>query len=61
MGLLSWIVLAVVWVAASAGTGYILALLARRLHPGLNLVRLWFFYTLLMAVLVAIVLLIGWL
>lgn len=47
--------------AASAGTGFLLALLARRLHPSLSLVRLWFFYTVLMAFLVAAVFIIGWL
>jgi hypothetical protein len=58
MEILPWLVLAVLWVLASVGSGFLLALLARRLHPSLNLVRLWFFYTILMAVLVAIVLLI---
>ena len=61
MGPLSLVVLSAVWVAASTGTGFLLALLARRLHPGLSLIKLWFFYTVLMAVLVAIVFLIGWL
>lgn len=60
MGPLSLVVLSAVWVAASTGTGFLLALLARRLHPGLSLIKLWFFYTVLMAVLVAIVFLIGW-
>lgn len=60
MGSLSLVVLSAVWVAASTGTGFLLALLARRLHPGLSLIKLWFFYTVLMAVLVAIVFLIGW-
>ena len=53
-------VLCLVWVAAASGTGFLLALLARRIHPGLNLVRLWFFYTVLMALLVAFVLLLVW-
>jgi hypothetical protein len=53
-------VLGLVWVAAASGTGFLLALLARRIHPGLSLVKLWFFYTVLMALLVAFVLLIGW-
>jgi hypothetical protein len=52
-------VLLVVWVAASCGTGYLLALLARRIHTGLSLARLWLFYTVLMAVLVAAVFMIG--
>jgi len=54
------VVLSAVWVAAATGTGFLLALLARRLHPGLSLTKLWFFYTVLMAVLVAVVFLIGW-
>ena len=57
---LSLVVLSAVWVAAATGTGFLLALLARRLHPGLSLTKLWFFYTVLMAVLVAVVFLIGW-
>jgi hypothetical protein len=60
VSLFSTFVLSGVWVAASAGTGFLLALLARRLHPSLSLVKLWFFYTILMAVLVALVFLIGW-
>jgi len=53
-------VLSVVWMAASSGTGFLLALLARRVHPGLSLVKLWLFYTVLMAILVAVVFLIAW-
>jgi hypothetical protein len=54
-------VLALVWVAAASGTGFLLALLARRIHPSLSLVKLWFFYSVLMALLVAFVFLMGWL
>lgn len=57
---LALLILALVWMAASAGTGFLLALLARRIHPSLSMVRLWFFYTILMAVLAAVVLLVGW-
>ena len=46
--------------AASSGTGFLLALLARRVHPGLSLGKLWLFYTVLMAFLVAVVFLIAW-
>ena len=60
MDLIPLSVLSVVWVAACSGTGLLLALLARRIHPDLSLTKLWFFYTILMAVLVAFVLLIGW-
>jgi len=48
-----------VWLVAASGTGILLALLARRLHPSLSLVKLWFFYTLLMAFLVGFVFLLG--
>jgi hypothetical protein len=54
------LVLALVWVAAASLTGFLLAILARRIHHGLSLVRLWFFYTVLMATLVAFVFLITW-
>lgn len=60
MEFFSWVVLSLVWILAASGTGLLLAQLARRLHPGLDLVKLWFFYTVLMGVLVAIVFLIGW-
>jgi hypothetical protein len=46
--------------AAASGTGFLLALLARRIHPSLSLLKLWFFYTVLMGLLVAVVLIIGW-
>jgi len=57
---LSLVVLSAVWMAASSGTGFLLALLARRVHSGLSLVKLWLFYTVLMAMLVAVVFLIIW-
>ena len=57
---LALIVLLLVWSLASSATGFLLALLGKRLHPGLSLSKLWIFYTVLMAALVAIVLLIGW-
>ncbi len=60
MTTLEWLVLLAVWVTASSGTGYLLALLAKRIHPGLSLRKLWAFYTVLMASLVAVVFLIGW-
>lgn len=57
----AYAVLAGVWVASSLGTGWILALLARRIHPALSLLKLWVFYSILMAFLVAVVFLVGWL
>jgi hypothetical protein len=60
MDTLTWLLLSGVWMAASSGTGFHLALLAKRVHPGLSLVKLWLFYTVLMAVLVALVFVIAW-
>lgn len=54
------IVLLAVWVAAASASGFLLALLAKRIHPGLSLVKLWGFYTVLMATLVAVVFLVAW-
>lgn len=53
-------VLAVLWVVAACGSGFLLALLARRVHPTLSLLRLWVFYSALMGFLVAVVLVVGW-
>jgi hypothetical protein len=55
------LVLSVVWVAASSGSGFLLASIAKRAHPGLSLRKLWGFYTVLMATLVAVVFLVIWL
>lgn len=57
---LSLTVLCAVWVAASLGSGILLALLAKRIHPGFSLVKLWLFYSVLMASLVAFVFLLAW-
>lgn len=57
---MSLVVLLGVWVLASSGTGFLLALLAKRVHSGLSLSKLWAFYTVLMATLVAVTLLIAW-
>ena len=54
------LVLSAVWVAASSGTGFLLALMAKRIHPGLSLRKLWLFYTVLMAMLVALVFVLAW-
>jgi hypothetical protein len=61
VGTITYLVLSLVWVAASSGTGFLLALLGKKMHPGLSLVKLWFFYTGLMAALVALVFVIAWL
>jgi hypothetical protein len=54
------VVLLLVWMGASTGTGFLLALLASRIHTGLSLPKLWAFYSILMGTLVAAVFLIGW-
>ena len=54
------VVLLVVWVLASSGSGLALAMLAKRLNPGLSRNRLWVFYTILTAVLAALVLMLIW-
>ncbi len=55
----SYVVLLLVWVASASLTGFLLALLARRIHPSLSLLRLWAFYAVLMGFLVAVVFLVG--
>lgn len=52
--------LLLVWAASAAGSGAVLALLAKRLHPALSFRKLWVFYSLLMAFAVAVVLAVGW-
>ncbi len=61
MGTTTLVVLSLVWVVASSITGFLLALLGKRIHPGLSLVKLWLFYTVLMATLVAFVFVVAWL
>ena len=60
MGTVSLVVRSGVWVAASTVIGFLLALLAKRIHPGFSMVKLWLFYTVLMACMVAVVFLIAW-
>ena len=60
MELISWVVLLGVWSVSASVSGYLLALLAKKIHPELSLKKLWFFYTILMATLVAFVFLLGW-
>lgn len=60
---MSWVAYSVlfsVWAASAAGSGAVLALIAKRLHPGLSYRKLWVFYSLLMACAVALVLAVGW-
>jgi len=52
--------LAPVWLVCALGGGAILALLAKRIHPGLSFRRLWLFYSGLLGFAVAAILAIGW-
>lgn len=61
MDAVALLLLTLVWMVASSVTGLFLALLAKRIHPGLSLRRLFLFYTTLMAFLVAVVFAVGWL
>ena len=45
----AYLVLGVLWVAASVAGGAVLALLAKRAYPGLSMRRLWVFYSALLA------------
>lgn len=57
---LLYLVLLMLWAAAATGSGAVLALIAKRMHPGLSFRKLWVFYSVLTAVLVAVVLIAGW-
>ena len=52
--------LAAVWVGTSALGGAVLAMLAKRIHPGLDFHRLWLVYAGLLAFMVAAVMAIAW-
>ncbi len=57
-GAIALLVLA--WLATAAAGGLVLALLARRIHPSLNVRRLWLVYSALLAFAVGVVMAIGW-
>jgi hypothetical protein len=42
-----YVILGLVWLAASFGGGALLAKLAKRIYPGLSFRKLWLFYTVL--------------
>lgn len=54
-----WLSLGAAWIASSVLCGLLLALLVRRIHPGLSFYRTWLFYAVLTGFLVATVLLVG--
>lgn len=49
--------LLLLWMSASAGTGLLVALLVRRIHP--SLLRSWLYYSVLLALLIGVVLVVG--
>jgi hypothetical protein len=55
-----WVFLVSVWVSTSLGGGALLALLAKRIHPGLSWHRLWIVYSGLLGFMVAAVMAIAW-
>ncbi len=48
-----YVILGLAWLAASFGSGAVLARLAMRMHPGLSFRKMWLFYSVLMSVAVA--------
>ena len=53
----AWLIISVVWLTGSFGSGYLLARLYKRLYPALSLHRLWAFWTVLLSVTAIIILL----
>jgi hypothetical protein len=48
-----YVILGLAWLAASFGSGALLARLAMRIHPKLSFRKLWLFYSVLMSLAVA--------
>lgn len=44
-----WVVFGAAWVVGAFGGGWLLALLYKRLHPGLAFYKLWALWTMLLA------------
>jgi len=55
-----YVILGLVWLAASFGGGAVLAKLAKRIHPALSFRKLWLFYTVLLSVAVAAMFAVGY-
>lgn len=55
-----WVIFSVVWLAGSFGTAALLALLYKRLHPGLSFYKLWALWSVVVSVVAVIVLAAGW-
>lgn len=54
---LAWLVVSIAWLVGAFGSGYLLARLYKRLHPELSMHKLWAFWTVLVSVIAAIILL----
>jgi uncharacterized membrane protein len=59
MGRMEWLVLSVVWLVASFGTGAILARLYHRLYSGLSYYKLWAFWTVVSSLVTAAIFALG--
>lgn len=55
----SWLIISAVWLAGSFGSAYLLARLYKRLHPALSLYKLWAFWTVILSVTAALILVIS--
>jgi hypothetical protein len=56
---LTWAVIAVVWLLAALGSGAALAWLYKRLYPALAFYKLWALWTMLLSAVVALLLGLG--
>jgi hypothetical protein len=54
-----WLIVSAAWLLGSFGSGALLALLYKRLHPELSYHRLWAFWTVVVSVVAAVVLALG--
>lgn len=54
--MISWIVIAIVWLLSALAAGAALAWLYKRLHPSLAFYKLWAFWTMILSAIVALVL-----
>lgn len=54
-----WLIVAAAWLVCSFGSGALLAILYKRLHPSLSFHRLWAFWTVATSLLAAVLYLVG--
>ena len=55
----AWLIISIVWLAGAFGSGYLLARLYKRLHPGLSLYKLWALWTVILSTIAGVILLLG--